>query len=81
MQVHFDANHIFDSVEVQKELKEYYERLITILSEQILLPEFLDEVEAIFIPEDFISAVMVFQEEHGMGTPSVTINSFGRAYG
>ena len=81
MQVHFDANHIFDSVEVQKELKEYYERLITILSEQILLPEFLDEVEAIFIPEDFISAVMVFQEEHGMGTPSVTNNSFGRAYG
>ena len=47
--------------------------------EQALLEDFL--YEAIFIPEDFISAVMVFQEEHGMGTPSVTNNSFGRAYG
>ena len=81
MQVLFYANHILDNIEVHREVKEYYERLITILSKQILAPAFLDKLDAIIIPEDFISAVMEFQKEHEIGTPSVTDNVFGRAYG
>lgn len=81
MIVSFEAKKVVGQVPVTPELKQYYENLFAVLANRIVGKDIVDNIEAIVIPEDFISAVLAFQEEHNDGKPSVTDNEFGRAYG
>ncbi len=81
MKVLFDATHIVGKVEVTPELKQYYENLISVIAHDFLDKETIEHIDAIIIPQDFISAVIEYQRVHNDNNPSVTNNEFGRAYG
>ena len=81
MIVSFEAKKIVEQVPVTPELKQYYENLFAVLANRIVGEDVIEKIEAIVIPDDFISTVLAFQKSHNDNNPSVTDNEFGRAYG
>ena len=81
MIVSFEAEKVVEQVPVTPELKQYYENLFAVLTKRIVGEDVIEQIEAIVIPNDFISAVLAFQKSHNDSKPSVTDNEFGRAYG
>ena len=80
VEVVFDPKELMGAT-VQQPLKQHYEYIIASLATKILETQYLKYIDRIIIPEDFIQAVLEFQDAHCLGKPSVTDNEFGRAYG
>lgn len=81
MIVSFEAKKVLNDIPVTADIKLYYENTIASITKKIKSESVIDQIEAIVIPEDFVSAVIDFQEKQHDPYPSVTNNEFGRAYG
>lgn len=81
MIVNFNANKAFGFLNMNPELKQRFELVISSFSEQVLSGMDYSNLESITVTDNFVDDVLSFQREHLQGVESVTDNEFGRAFG